>query len=76
MDCKIFNKNDVSYAMEHSLSGLSCANQELAVFDFGNVLFLKDYLKVDFVKIISGGSNFLGEYVGKGMLTATVQGNK
>lgn len=76
MDCEILKGKEVLTGILDSLKGLVSANQEIALFDYGNVLVQKDYMKYDTVRIISGGSNFFGEYVGKGMLTATVQGNK
>lgn len=74
MDCEILQGKETLTAIPDSLKGLVCANQEIALFDFGNVLVQKDYMKCDSVRIVSGGSKFFGEYVGKGMLTATVQG--
>ncbi|KAJ8910807.1 hypothetical protein NQ315_014515 [Exocentrus adspersus] len=72
MDCKIIEVSNTT--TEDCLKGLTCANEEIALFDFGNVVVQKDYSQNVSVRIISGGSNFFGEYVGRGMLTASIQG--
>lgn len=55
-------------------------NPNLALLDIGNVIVLRDHLLMDKVKIFSGGASghepaYAG-FVGKGMLTAAIQGIK
>lgn len=70
--------NNPSTAVTESLFGLVCSNRNLAFLDYNKVIVRRDYLDVDTVKIVSGmGSGhepaFAG-FVGKGMLTAAIQG--
>ncbi|KAJ8978993.1 hypothetical protein NQ317_015709 [Molorchus minor] len=74
MDCRILTGN-LKNVVKDSLEGLICVNQEITLFDFGNVVVRKDYFGNENVRIVSGGSNLFGELVGKGMLTASVQGD-
>ena len=64
--------------MTESLLGLVCSNRNLAFLDYNKVIVRRDYADVNTVKIVSGmGSGhepaFAG-FVGKGMLTAAIQG--
>lgn len=56
------------------LCAYSVFNQNVSVYNFGDVLVTKDHKTTGQVKIISGGKTSYIDYVGKGMLTATVQG--
>lgn len=53
-------------------------NPNLILLDIGNVIVLRDHLLMDKVKIVSGGASghepaYAG-FVGKGFLTASIQG--
>ncbi|CAH1116269.1 unnamed protein product [Phaedon cochleariae] len=60
---------------KNSLLGLTSLNQEVALFDYDNVLIQRNYIENEQVRIVSGGAYFLAEFVGKGMLTASIEGD-
>ncbi|XP_022903990.1 triokinase/FMN cyclase-like [Onthophagus taurus] len=71
--------NNVPTVPIESLLGLVSCNPQLALFDFANVVVRKDYEEMDEVKLIAGGASghepcYAG-FVGKGMLTAAIQGD-
>ena len=57
-----------------SLKGYAALNQDVTIFDYGNVVVRKNYKEEDRVRLVSGGSTQQTEYVGKGMLIAAIQG--
>lgn len=70
--------NEQATVVKETLLASVTDNPSLAVMDFGNVIVRRDYESVRQVKIIGGGGSghepaFSG-YVGKGMLTAAIQG--
>lgn len=71
--------SSITVSNEVLMAYVKC-NPSLALLDFGRVLIQRDHLSLDKVKILSGGATghepaFAG-YVGKGFLTAAVQGRK
>lgn len=66
------------YLVKDSLKSLTVANSNLGLLHFGNVIVRRDYATYEYVKIISGGPSghepAHAGYVGKGMLTAAIQG--
>lgn len=56
------------------LKSYSLFNQDVALFEFGEVIVAKNYKENSQVRIVSGGSVSHIEYVGSGMLTAAIQG--
>ncbi|XP_050308452.1 PTS-dependent dihydroxyacetone kinase 1, dihydroxyacetone-binding subunit DhaK-like [Anthonomus grandis grandis] len=70
------DKNLSKDQIDPFLLGYAAYNQEVALFEFGDVIVLKNYKQVDQVRIISGGSLSHIEFVGTGMLTASIQGNQ
>ncbi|GJQ86438.1 hypothetical protein Trydic_g10345 [Trypoxylus dichotomus] len=73
-----FINNPATVTIE-ALLGIVAANINVNLMDFGKVVVRRDYNEMQEVKIISGGSSghepaFAG-FVGKGMLTAAVQGD-
>lgn len=70
--------NDGSTAVVDSLLGLVSSNPNIGLLDYGKVVVRRDYMIADIVKIISGGASGYepahAGYVGKGMLTAAIQG--
>lgn len=70
--------NEEHAVVDEALNGLVRCNPQLALLDIGRVVVLRDHLKLDKVKILAGSASghepaFAG-FVGKGMLTASVQG--
>lgn len=70
--------NDPTRIVPESLLGMMYINPLLGVLDFGNVVVRKDYQQLERVKLITGGGSghepaYAG-FVGKGMMTAAVQG--
>ncbi|KAG5894479.1 hypothetical protein JTB14_032507 [Gonioctena quinquepunctata] len=74
MDLKL-QDSSVKNVVKVSLTGLTSINQEVALFDFGNVVVQKNYYGTTNVRIISGGAYCFGDLVGKGFLTAAAQGD-
>lgn len=72
-----FITNSATTALD-SLLGLVACNSNLALLNFGRIVIRKDYADFTNVKIVSGGASghdpAYGGYVGKGMLTAAIQG--
>lgn len=72
-----FTTNSTTIALD-SLLGLVACNSNLGLLDFGRIVVRKDYANCMNVKIVSGGASghepAHGGYVGKGMLTAAIQG--
>lgn len=69
---------DESKIVEEILTSYVKCNPNLALLDFGNVIVIRNHLLMDKVKIVSGGASghepaYAG-LVGKGMLTAAIQG--
>lgn len=56
------------------IRGYASFNHDVVLFDFGEVIALKNYKENDKVRIVSGGSSCHIEYVGAGILTAAIQG--
>ncbi|KAH1015868.1 hypothetical protein HUJ04_007187 [Dendroctonus ponderosae] len=56
------------------IRGYASFNHDVVLFDFGEVIAMKNYKENDKVRVVSGGSSCHTEYVGAGMLTAAVQG--
>ncbi|CAG9834023.1 unnamed protein product [Diabrotica balteata] len=75
MDFKIISSHGMSLKIRSSLVGGTCLNQEVRLFDFGNVVVRKDYMEDEGVRVLSGGPYYIGDFVGKGMLTAAIQGD-
>ncbi|XP_057664807.1 triokinase/FMN cyclase-like isoform X1 [Diorhabda carinulata] len=75
MDFKVLSSHGASLKIRNSLVGATSLNQEVGLFNFGNVIVQKDYTDNDCVRIISGGPYYIGDFVGKGMLTAAIQGD-
>lgn len=73
MDCKLIT-DDIENATKNGLRGLASFNQEIACFDYGNIVVQRNYLDVENVRIFSGGGQCYGLFVGKGMLTCAIQG--
>lgn len=70
--------NDATTITTETLLACVVNNPSLALLEFGNVIVRRDYNSIENVRIISGGGcghdpAYAG-YVGKGMLTAAVQG--
>lgn len=70
--------NNPSTVTIEALLGLVAASANVSLLDFGKVIVRRDYNEMQEVKIISGGGSghepaFSG-FVGKGMLTAAIQG--
>ncbi|KAF7267706.1 hypothetical protein GWI33_019096 [Rhynchophorus ferrugineus] len=57
-----------------NVQGYILFNQNVSVFDFGNIIVSKNYKDNDQVRILSGGTLSYIDYVGDGMLTASIQG--
>ncbi|XP_076257958.1 uncharacterized protein LOC143195008 [Rhynchophorus ferrugineus] len=57
-----------------NVQGYILFNQNVSVFDFGNIIVSKNYKDNDQVRILSGGTLSHIDYVGDGMLTASIQG--
>ncbi|KAL1497643.1 hypothetical protein ABEB36_008567 [Hypothenemus hampei] len=62
--------------MDSYTNAYAAYNQEVSLFDFGEVIVMKNYKQNDHVRIVSGGSCCHIKYVGTGILTASIQGNK
>ncbi|XP_066137859.1 PTS-dependent dihydroxyacetone kinase 1, dihydroxyacetone-binding subunit DhaK-like [Euwallacea fornicatus] len=56
------------------IKGYASYNQAVSLFEFGEVIVMKNYKENMKVRILSGGSSCHIEYVGTGMLTASIQG--
>ncbi|GLV48576.1 hypothetical protein CBL_06014 [Carabus blaptoides fortunei] len=70
--------NDVHTVVDEAIMGLVRCNPHLALLDIGRVVIRRDHQSHEGVKILSGGASghepcFAG-FVGRGMLTAAVQG--
>lgn len=70
--------NDASTIATEVLLASVVNNPSLALLEFGNVIVRRDYSSIENVRIIGGGGSghdpaYAG-YVGKGMLTAAIQG--
>lgn len=70
--------NDESTVVTETLFAAVVNNPSLALLEFGNVIVRRDYHSIENVRIISGGGSghdpAYSGYVGKGMLTAAIQG--
>ncbi|CAG9858755.1 unnamed protein product [Phyllotreta striolata] len=62
--------------IRNGLIAATCLNQSLRLLDYGNVIVQENYRETSQVRIITGGANFMGDLVGKGMLTAAIQGEQ
>lgn len=56
------------------MRGYAAYNEQVSLFEFGEVIVLKGYKESSGVRLVSGGSSCHIEYVGEGMLTASIQG--
>lgn len=66
--------NSMDNSSDSFLKSYSLFNQDVALFEFGEVIVAKNYKENSQVRIVSGGSASHIEYVGSGMLTAAIQG--
>lgn len=71
--------NNPSTVTVEALLGLVATSTNVSLLDFGKVIVRRDYNEMQEVKILSGGSSghepAFASFVGKGMLTAAVQGS-
>lgn len=70
--------NKEHQVVDDALTGLVKCNPQLALLDIGRVVVIRDHLKLDKVKLLAGTSSghepSCAGFVGRGMLTASVQG--
>lgn len=70
--------NEEHQVVDDALNGLVRCNPQLALLDIGRVIVIRDHLKLDKVKLLAGSSSghepACAGFVGRGMLTASVQG--
>lgn len=71
--------NDTSSAPQDSLQGLVLLYPHINILEIGNTVVRKDYAAMDTFRILSGGPSghepMYSGYVGRGMLSAAVQGD-
>ncbi|KAK5645772.1 hypothetical protein RI129_004236 [Pyrocoelia pectoralis] len=70
--------NNSSEIVNDTLLGIIASNPKVGILNCGNVIVCRNYANENIVKVISGGPSghepFQAGFVGKGMLSAAVQG--
>ncbi|CAG9774057.1 unnamed protein product [Ceutorhynchus assimilis] len=70
----MYKRRHPDHSVDASIRGYAAFNQHVSLFEFGEVIVDKNFKNTDQVRLVSGGTSSFIEYVGAGMLTASIQG--